>query len=218
MDPDDASRPTASPWEVAVLAALLDGPACRSGDSREALLRALALFEESAALAAEFGPLPLAERVQWLAERLRPGPGGDGPRRLLSALQRSASAAAAPEEAYFLALTGETGDTLRAHLAAHCNLAGRRGSKYIQAETVLRHLRDWMAQSGGATNGHTARETYEKFLANHAARNERGQLTGYSIPKVTIDLFVAWRLAARTYRFASQDAQPAKKKKSESSK
>ena len=78
----------ASPLELATLAALINPAGCRSGGSNDALLHAMALLEESAALLREMGPMSRIERINLLHERFLECvvTGKDGASHLLRAL------------------------------------------------------------------------------------------------------------------------------------
>ena len=62
MNPDPSLEPTTvSDFQLAMLAATIHPEACRTGDSRDALLGAMALLKESETFCTEFGAMNRTE-------------------------------------------------------------------------------------------------------------------------------------------------------------
>ena len=135
---------TVSDFQLAMLAATIHPEACRTGNSRDALLGALALFEESTALCIELGAMNLKERVNWLSEiafadRVS---GMDGASRLLNVISRAANK---PPPPLTLALRDEESDSLRPYLQKYCNLERSPERKsWDRVRTVRENLWKWI--------------------------------------------------------------------------
>ena len=134
----ESTSETATPLELAMLAAMIDPDSCKNADGcRDALLHAVALFEESAALCREMGPKDLMGRLDALSQHVE-----GGAAHLETVLCRTALNAAKP----FLTLAVKEGDedTLRPYLAQHADVDGRRrGKSWFRVRTVQNNLKSW---------------------------------------------------------------------------
>ncbi len=101
---------SATPLEIAMLAAVIDPAACREGNLRDALFRAMALFRESAALCDEMATKSYPEQTEMLMTLFREGNKGAG--RLMDVFVRMITDAPVPM--LTLAASDDEGDTLRA--------------------------------------------------------------------------------------------------------
>ena len=140
MNPDqELKQTTVSDFQLAMLAATIHPEACRSGNARDALLAALALWEESTALCIELGPKSLSEKLDWLMEN---GAlfGHCGASRLHNAICRSAKKSAL---ILTLGMRDKEEDTLRPYLAEKLNLEGKKSGRpaWAQVRTVLENFR-----------------------------------------------------------------------------
>ena len=140
---------TASPLELAMLAALLSPDACRGDHSRDALLRAMALLRESAALCAEVAAKPHHELLAMLQEEMEPGH-ESGAFRLFKAMVKSS----APPPAVLTLSKKDAGtDTLRPYLEKCASFEGRTGRKsWARVRTVLDNFQAWFVDLANANN------------------------------------------------------------------
>lgn len=130
----------ATPLELAMLAALIDPAACNEGGCRDALFRAMTLFQESVALCYEMGKKSHLEQIEFLTRLVVEGQKGAG--RLCDVLHRIRSNA--PASVLTLASKNGEQDTLRPYLEEHCNFEGKtRKKSWSRVRTVLDNLRCW---------------------------------------------------------------------------
>lgn len=128
--------------ELALLAAVLDPEGCRAGASRDALLHAMALFEESEALCQMLQAMDRMQRLTWLWEVGRLEPKG-GAMHLHTVLAEPILHPPVP--VLTLALQDGQADQLRPYLQKHANLEGATGRKsWSRLRTVHDNLRKWM--------------------------------------------------------------------------
>ena len=150
----------ASSMELALLAAVLDPEGCRAGASRDALLHAMALFEESEALCQVLQPMDRMQRLTWLwqAGRLDPKSGAIHLHTVLAEPILNP-----PVPVLTLALQDGQGDELRPYLQKHANLEGTTGRKsWSRLRTVQDNLRKWMTWLVNLDNERAIRQQEER--------------------------------------------------------
>ena len=175
-NPNQNLKPTiVSDFQLAMLAATINPEACRTGNSRDALLGALALFEESTALCIELGAMNRKERVNWLgeiafSERVS---GMDGASRLLEAISRAANK---PPPPLTLAKRDNDDDNLRSYLNEKLNLEGKNSGQeaWVNVRTVLVNFR-WMFVDEANTHNRTnAARIQERDKRDEAEAQKQG--------------------------------------------
>jgi hypothetical protein len=145
---NDEKPESATPIQLAILAALIDPEGCRKGHNRDALFRAMSLLRDSAALSDEMAEKSDAEQAKMLA--VLASTGSQGARQLLDALTRINKP---PEPMLTLAEKDEEEDTLRPYLEQHCNLEGKTGRKsWSRVRTVLDNFRAWITSRTNELN------------------------------------------------------------------
>jgi hypothetical protein len=160
------------PVELAILAALIDPTACRFGNSRDALFRALALFEETAVLCEEMAPKTFMERIELLEkDRLSGNSGAD---RLIEALLNVVRKV--PQPVLTLAARDNESDTVRPYLAKKLNLEGKAGKKtWSRVRTVHDNLRLMYVDRANNWNRDNAARirAHERHEQEQAKRDQR---------------------------------------------
>jgi len=176
------ASPLASPVELATLATLIDPAACGGGNCRDALFRAIALLEESAAMCNEMKKRSSEEWTELIVAEFRSGSKGAG--RLLELLSRRSLNA--QRRSLTLALRDDEKDSLRPYLEEGCNFKGKTGRKaWSRVRTVLDNLRCWWisrANEHNTTNAGSikARETRDAEDAQtRGCSVEELQMRGY---------------------------------------
>jgi hypothetical protein len=181
---ENRSDPTEqiAPVELAILAALINPTACQSGNSRDTLLQALALFEESATICNEMAPRSFEERIELLEIAARSG--STGARRLLGVLVQSVLNV--PPPFLTLAVRDEDSDTVRPYLASKLSLEGKTGRKvWSRTRTVHDNLRlmyidranQWNRDNAARIRAHE-RQAEEQARDDSREAEERGFSVG----------------------------------------
>jgi len=223
MKPESNAEPDAphepSPLEFAQLAALIDPQACRSGNSRDALLRAIALFEESKDLCAMWtakkdlkgrmdllsgatGCVELVRRFQedpkGRMHLLSPGAmsGSEGSKRVFDVLSKRVIN---PRKAVLTLITGAYTDDCRTYLADHLNFEGGRGRSWKSCRTVLENLKLMYVDCANRINRHFA-----PLIVEQARRDaEEAQKQGRTGDQVRIGQWTnphaGWRDGVQEY-------------------
>ncbi len=174
VTPTDATSAEATPLEIAQLAALIDPQACRSGNFRNALLMAVALFEDSKDVC---GMLAAAVNDSLgLDELLSFGPlcGSEGAERLVNLYRQRAINAAKP---VLMLDTDAHTDACREYLAKNLNLEGKKKQQqpWKNARTVLDNLKQMYVDRANMLNQHNAHRIAERERLDAEATRERGR-------------------------------------------
>ena len=159
---------SATALEIAMLAALIAPAACREGNCRDALFRAMALFQESAALCDEMAKQSHREQIEMLASAATQGDQGAG--RLLFAMSRTRK-----QPLLTLGMRDDEQDTLRPYLETHCNLEGTKGRKsWGGIRTVLKNLRCWTVFTVNNRNTSNAASIQAREVRDEAEARAKG--------------------------------------------
>jgi hypothetical protein len=193
-----------TPLDLASLAAALSPEGCRVGCSRDALLHAMALFEESVRLCRKIGPMGPFERLRFLRAHggqsaiNKPSSGADHLAQIIEAQMRDV-----PPPVLTLAKSDSDNDTLRSYLKEHLNFEGKtRPTTWSTVRTVRENLKAWITCLVNEDNSREPRlwKDPQKFWTDFLARNattEHGSSIAYAFPAEIIRNFIAWR---RDYR------------------
>ena len=169
---DEPERQPAA-LEIAQLAALIDPQACRSGNFRNALLMAVALFEDSKDVC---GMLEAAENDSLGRDGLLSFgalSGSDGANRLANLYRKRALITPMP----VLTLdTGANTDTCRAYLAKNLNLEGKKKQQepWKNARSVLDNLKAMFVDSTNKLNRENASRILERERIGVAEAEKQG--------------------------------------------
>ncbi|MDQ3622544.1 MAG: hypothetical protein M3463_08660 [Verrucomicrobiota bacterium] len=210
----------ATPWQLALLAALLNPDGCRQGKARDAVYMAISLFDETVAVCEEMAAKSPQEQLHMLAADLpgSPAAGQLHHSRITQALY--------PDRILTLTLArnDDEEDTLRPYLAEKLNLEGRTGRKvWSRVRTVRDNLQKFFIDRANRHNRENAdrikarelREEqlpvgarpyderwydgeadYKQSLAEWAKKKTvdgTEQVVRYEIPQALVDDFIEWR-------------------------
>lgn len=164
-----------SPVELAKLAAIIDPVGCRSGNSRDALLHALALFEESANICFTMGSKSAIERLDLLTTGT-PGSmsGTNAATRLFYAIANPIWDA--PQPVLTLAASDNQADTMRPYLAKHLNLEGKAAARkqWSRVRTLHENLKAMFIDRANKLNQDNAPHILAREQREEGEARERG--------------------------------------------